>query len=224
VYSLCAAGMVMISIFFSHAVTVMAENAPLEREWCIVLDAGHGGVDGGAVSCTGKPESMINLEITIRLRDLLHLLGYETKMIRTSDTSVYTQGNTIAQKKISDLKERVRIVQDTQNAVLISIHQNTFTDSIYRGAQIFYNENKQSKILAEKIQESICVTINKGSNRKSKPSKGVYLMENADCIGILAECGFISNPEEEQKLNDPVYQNKLVCVISSAISLFLDCT
>ena len=96
-------------------------------------------------------ESSFNLEISLRLNDLFHLLGYETRMIRTTDTSVYTKGDTIAQKKASDLKERVRIVKDTENALLLSIHQNIFPEGKYSGAQVFYADTPGSEALAVRL-------------------------------------------------------------------------
>ena len=124
--------MLMCAYWGSRAVTVISETLPFEREHCVVIDPGHGGEDGGATSCTGRMESEYNLAISRRLDDLLHLLGYQTRMTRKSDVSIYTTGDTIARKKISDLKERVRIVNETSNALLVSIHQNQFGDSRYR--------------------------------------------------------------------------------------------
>lgn len=219
------AAMFLIGIISgSRAVTTMVESASIERSCTIVIDAGHGGVDGGAISCTGKPESAFNLEIAQKLKDLLHFLGFNTNMIRSSDTSVYTKGETIAQKKISDLRERVRIVNKTENALLLSIHQNSFSDSRYSGAQIFYGSEEGSEALAEQLQAALVATINPGSRRKCKKSDGIYLMEHIECPGILVECGFLSNPEEEAKLQNPVYQRKLCCVIASAVSTYLSNT
>lgn len=208
----------------SRAVTVIAENAPIQREDTIVIDAGHGGEDGGATSCTGIAESRYNLEIALRLNDLLHLLGHETVMIRTTDTSVYTKGGTIAQKKVSDLRERVRVVNDTEDALLVSIHQNNFPDSRYSGAQVFYASTEDSERLAKQMQTAFVSSLNPGSNRKSKKVSGVYLMEHIDCPGILVECGFLSNPEEEAKLRSGDYQKKICCVIASTLSVFLSNT
>lgn len=208
----------------NRAVTVMAESQPIERETCIVIDAGHGGIDGGATSCTGRLESAYNLEISMRLNDLFHLLGYDTRMIRTTDTSVYTKGETIAQQKVSDLKERVRIVNETDNALLLSIHQNNFSDGRYSGAQVFYAQTEGSEELAKLLQTALVESLNPGSNRKSKKSDGVYLMEHIDRTGVLVECGFLSNPEEEARLLDPVYQQKLCCVIAATVSSFLSNT
>lgn len=204
----------------SHAVTVMAQNEPITRSHVIVIDAGHGGEDGGATSCTGVLESQLNLQIALRLEKLMHLLGYETKMIRTSDISVYTEGNTIAAKKASDLRNRVKIVNQTENALLLSIHQNLFPDSRYSGAQVFYSKAEASKDLAQMLQSAFVATINPGSNRKSKPSTGVYLMEHIQNPGILVECGFLSNPEEEAKLRTEDYQKQICCVIAGTVAQY----
>lgn len=220
-YIMVAAFMLAAAQFGSRAVTVIAENAPVRRGHCIVIDPGHGGEDGGATSCSGRLESGYNLEISLRLRDLFHLLGYDTSMIRTSDTSIYTKGDTIAQKKMSDLKERVRIVNETPNALLLSIHQNQFSDPRYAGAQVFYPQTSGSNLLAKQMQEALVAALNPGSNRKSKPCKGVYVMEHVQCPGVLVECGFLSNPAEEAKLRDGDYQKKLCCVIAATVSRFL---
>ena len=183
-----------------------------------IIDAGHGGVDGGATSCTGVLESAINLEIALRLNELMQLLGYETVMIRITDTSIYTQGNTIAAQKLSDLKERVRIVNEQENGVLISIHQNTFSDSRYHGPQVFYGgEGGSSKELAHLLQTALTANLSPDSKRKCKKSSGVFLMEHIENPGVLIECGFLSNPREEAMLRDAVYQKKLCCVIASVM-------
>ncbi len=206
----------------SRAVTVMTESTPIFRNNCVVIDAGHGGVDGGATSCTGILESEINLQIALRLNDLFHLLGINTVMIRTTDESIYTRGETIAAKKVSDLKERVRIINETENAVLVSIHQNHFADSRYSGAQTFYAQTPGSKELAQHIQSTFKSTINPTSKRQIKKADGIYLMQHIDCTGILVECGFLSNVEEENLLRDPQYQNKLCICIATAVRHYLD--
>ncbi len=205
----------------SETVTTWNQQRAVERSHRIVVDAGHGGVDGGATSCTGVLESNLNLEIAIRLDDLFHFLGYDTVMIRRTDESIYTQGTTIAAKKVSDLKERVRIVNDTPGAVLISIHQNTFSDSRYRGAQVFYASGASSQNLARSVQRSLVEYLDPGTGRKSRPAKGVYLMEHIVCPGILIECGFLTNPEEEALLRNREYQQKLCAVIACATSSYL---
>ncbi len=211
-----------LAVSSSQAVTTLVAYQDNKSAACIIIDAGHGGEDGGATSCTGVLESKLNLEIAQRLNDLLHLLGRKTKMIRTTDTAIYTTGTTLSQKKVSDLKERVRIVNTTENAVLISIHQNTFSDSRYSGAQVFYSQHSDSKHLADLMQSSLVRSLNAGSSRGSKKAEGIYLMRNIEPVGVLVECGFLSNPQEEAKLREGNYQNNLACVIASALDSFLN--
>ncbi len=218
VFGLCF----VITAFGSRAATVMSESLPLEGRHCIIIDAGHGGVDGGTVSCTGILESSINLEIALRLNDLLNLLGYNTQMIRTTDISVYTEGETIAAKKVSDLKHRVNMINETENALLISIHQNHFTDSRYSGAQVFYSKTEGSEELAKMLQRTLHETVNPGSNRQSKKASGVYLMDHITCPGILIECGFLSNVRDEARLRTAEYQKQLCCVITATLSKYIN--
>lgn len=220
IYAVVLIGCLCIAHFGSGAVTVMVENAPIADRTCIVVDAGHGGIDGGATSCSGVLESQINLEIALRLNDLFHFLGYDTKMVRTTDTSIYIEGNTIAAQKVSDLKQRVKLVNETENALLVSIHQNTFPDGRYSGAQVFYAPDEASQTLAKELQSELISALNPGSKRRSKPSDGIYIMQNIDAPGVLIECGFLTNPEEEAKLRDEDYQKKMVCVIGACISRF----
>ena len=221
-------GILLMTLLAAHygnrMVTVLAESQSIEGRTTIVIDPGHGGVDGGATSCTGILESRFNLEIALRLNDLLRFLGHDTVMIRTADISVYTKGETIAAKKASDLKERVRIVNEQDNALLLSIHQNNFPDSRYAGAQVFYAHTPGSQILAKKLQTDLVKYLNPGSRRLEKKSNGVYLMEHIKCPGVLIECGFLSNPEEEANLRREDYQQKLCAVIASTVCEYLSNT
>lgn len=208
----------------SRAISVISENTPIPRKNCIIIDAGHGGEDGGAVSCTGLPESRYNLEIACRLNDLFHLIGHDTRMTRTEDISIYTKGESLSEKKISDLKERAKIVNSTENGILISIHQNNFSDSRYKGPQVFFSMNEQSRRLAKQMQSDLTACLCPGSKRMSKKSSGIYLMDHIKTTGILIECGFLSNPEEEANLRSASYQKKLCCAIVSSVSEFLSNT
>ena len=221
IYVFVAIGLLCTAFLGSKAVTIMAEKAPVTHRSKVIIDAGHGGVDGGATSCTGVLESNINLEIALKLDDLFHLLGVQTVMIRTGDYSVYTEGQTIAAKKISDLKERVRIAEETENATVISIHQNYYPEEKYSGAQVFFNNNPESKALAQALQSQFIATVNPGRNRRIKKADGVYFMEHITCPGVLVECGFLSNPAEEAKLRNHDYQNDLCCVIAATCSQYL---
>lgn len=222
VYALVLLGFLLTGFLGSRVVTVLSENATLKDRHCFIIDAGHGGVDGGAVSCTGIHESAVNLQIALKLDDLMHLLGMDTKMIRTEDISVYTHGETIAAKKTSDLKERVRIVNETANAILLSIHQNHYSDSYYSGAQTFYPSTPGSEELARALQAEFVKTVNPGSNRQSKKAEGLYIMKHIEKTGVLIECGFLSNREEEYKLRSQQYQKDLCCVIAAVCSRYLN--
>ena len=215
IYALVISGFVVVAAVGNHVATTLSD-ATIRESWCtIIIDPGHGGEDGGATSCSGILESKFNLDIALRLNDMLHLLGYNTLMIRDTDRSVYTQGETIAQKKVSDLRERVRIINETDNAIVVSIHQNIFPDGKYWGSQVFYANTEGSKSLAIKMQSQLQISLMPNNNRKSKQAKGVYLMEHIQCTGILVECGFLSNPEEEKKLRTDQYQKELSAVIAS---------
>ncbi len=202
----------------SNAVTAMIERSPIKNRTCIAIDAGHGGIDGGAVSVSGVPESQINLQIAERLNDLLHLLGYQTFMLRTEDTSLHTEGTTISAQKISDLKQRVKMASDCDAALLISIHQNTFSDKRYRGAQVFHRSDEVSTSLSEHMQSNLIRILNPDSNRKPKNAKGIYLMERISCPAILIECGFLTNVQEEAQLRTSIYQKHLCGVIAATVS------
>ena len=214
----CILSLFTIGAGVSLFVTTLSDSNITNQQITVVIDAGHGGEDGGTTSCTGMLESYLNLEIAKRLNDLMHLLGVRTVMVRESDISVYKTGNSLSEKKISDLKQRILLIQDTPNPVLISLHQNYYPDSRYYGAQVFYATSKGSKELAGFIQNSF-KTLN--SNRNITQGSGIYLMEKISCPGILVECGFLSNPEEEAKIRDPEYQKQICCAIVSGYRQYL---
>ena len=186
-----------------RAVLVIQAQLPVRRAHTLIVDPGHGGEDGGATSCTGRLESGYNLEIALRLEDMLHFLGFRTEMIRRTDTAIYRKGETIAQKKV--------------DGVLLSIHQNYFSQAQYSGAQVFYGTAEGSRELAETVQAALVSTLNPGSHRRAKAAKGIYLMEKSQKCAILVECGFLSNAEEEAKLASSDYQKALAAVIAAAV-------
>ncbi len=185
----------------------------------LVLDPGHGGEDGGAVAADGTVESGINLAIALKLEQAARLLGVRCVMTRREDVSIHApDARTLRQKKVSDLKNRVALCNGTENAVLLSIHQNSLPQSPrVRGAQVFYNGQPGSEALAQAIQQALNATVNGDSPRAAKRlDSGVYLMEHTRCPGVLVECGFLSNPGETEQLREPDYQRRLAAVILSA--------
>ena len=200
--------------------TQVGSTAQQQLRPTIIIDPGHGGMDGGTTSSSGTGESTINLEISLRLNDLLGLMGYDTMMTRTEDVSLNTEGNTVREKKSSDLKNRVKIVNAQNNAILVSIHQNHFPQSQYSGPQVFYAPG--SELLAEQMQTGLNAALAPRSNRVCKKADGVYLMEHIDKTGILVECGFLSNPTEEAKLKQADYQKQLCCVIGTVMANYIE--
>lgn len=219
-YATVCAAVLLTAAMLSRLGTAIAVSSERELPPIVVIDAGHGGEDGGAVSVSGIRESGINLEIALRLNDLLRFLGAQTRMIRTEDISVYTEGETIAAKKVSDIKNRVSFVQNTPNAVLLSIHQNQFSEEKYRGAQVFYA--KGSEDLASCLQDALIAQVDPNNHRVCKSAKDVYLMEHVTCPAVLIECGFLSNYAEEQLLRDPSYQKKLAAAVACSLLTYLE--
>ena len=184
----------------------------------LVLDAGHGGEDGGAVSLTGVPESQINLAIVQKLDLLLGLCGQSPVVLRQEDVSLHDpSADTLREKKASDLKNRVAMVEGTENGVLLSIHQNMFTDAKYHGAQVFYAPTQGSQEFAVFTQEVLRQAVDQANERQAKPIPDtVYLMNHITRPAILVECGFLSNPEEEGKLRSEGYQLQLAAALTGA--------
>jgi len=194
------------------------EPSEAGRAGPLVLDAGHGGEDGGAVSLTGVPESQINLAIVLKLRDVLGLYGVDPVLLRETDVSLHDSGaKTLREKKRSDLKNRVAAIEDIKGGTLLSIHQNTYPGSRYRGTHVFYAPTEGSKSLAEHIQNSIKTALQPSNERAVKQIPDtVYIMNHITCPAVLVECGFLTNPEEEALLRNEDYQRKLAAVIAGA--------
>lgn len=184
----------------------------------LVIDAGHGGEDGGAVSSAGTVESQINLAIALRLDAIMGLYGVNTVMLRSEDISLHdADADTLRDKKTSDLHNRVNMIESIENATLISIHQNKFNSSKYHGAQVFYANGELSVDFAQLTQEYLRLSLDPENNRKaSKIPVSVYLMNHITCRAILVECGFLSNPKEDALLQSETYQTKIAATLAGA--------
>ncbi len=188
---------------------------------CVVIDPGHGGMDGGAVSDSGILEKDINLQISKRLYALLQTLGISCKMTRSEDISL--DGGVSKQKKLHDLKNRVQFARNCDGCVFLSIHQNKFPQKKYSGLQVYYSKNDPySKIFADTIQSAVKENLQKDNERQTKKATtAIYLLDNLHCPAVLAECGFLSNDDEAQRLNDSTYQKQLTLVLGYAVTQFL---
>lgn len=190
----------------------------LDERPTLILDAGHGGEDGGASTASGKKESDINLAIVLKTRALMAFLGVEPQLTRDRDLSLHSDGaETIRQKKVSDLKNRVAMVESTPNALLLSVHQNHFTDPRYSGTQVFFNRGDDNRQWGESAQEIFRQVLAPDNDRKAKPMPdGIYLFDHVSCPAILVECGFLSNGEEAALLCTDAYQRKVALALTGA--------
>lgn len=207
---------ILLTFFFMFKAYKVIDSKVMGKSYnpnyTIIIDAGHGGEDGGAVGKDGTLEKDINLSISKKLQQFLLNSGFNVKMIRDSDISIYDEGLThIKEKKVSDLKNRLNIVNQNENNLLISIHQNKFPENKYNGAQVFYSQNNpKSKELAENIKKSITGFLQPNNTREIKSAtKDIYLLHNCKNVAVLVECGFLSNESELQKLNNEDYQSKI---------------
>ncbi len=189
----------------------------------LVLDAGHGGEDGVAVSAAGDKESDINLAIVLRLEQLMGLYGVPVVLTRSDDRSIHDQSaETLREKKVSDLKNRLALVEGLENGLLLSVHQNSYTDPRYSGAQVFYASTAGSQLWAEQTQELLCQGLDPANDRVAKEIPDtVYLMDHVTCPAILVECGFMSNGEEVSLLLTSGYQTKIATALAAACVRYL---
>ena len=214
---LCLALILLVIALPAFPRPVRPTLGQFSTEPVFILDAGHGGEDGGATAADGTKESEINLQIVLRLEALSALCGQKTYLIRREDRSVHDADcKTVAEKKRSDLRNRVAMVNSLPGTLLLSIHQNHFPEGKYSGAQTFYAA-AGGKELAEQIQTSLQTAVDRRNHRKCKPADGVYLMKKIRSPGVLVECGFLSNTKEAALLRQPDYQKKLAAAILAPI-------
>lgn len=182
------------------------------EEKVILIDPGHGGFDGGAKSKNGTIEKDLNLQISLKLKEVLEAKGYKVYLTRENDEALGNSGSTIKEKKREDLKKRRNMKKEVNCDVFVSIHQNMFSQEKCYGAQVWHASNEISKKLADNIQESVKEIVKDNNKRVSKPAGDAYLILRDDYKGasVLVECGFLSNMEEEKRLQTEEHQNLLV--------------
>lgn len=217
----CVGVICYAAIKIDTAVTVDSIVTP--EKPIIVLDAGHGGIDGGCSTADGKTEKVINLNILLSVRDMGRLFGYDVEATREKDTSIHDNGVTgIRNQKISDMENRLEIFNKHPNAVCVSIHQNTFSDPVYNGAQMFYSDkNPASEELASIMQRKFVDNLQPNNQRETKLcGNELYLCYFCSNPSVMIECGFLSNPEDAAKLTDKSYQQKVAFTVFSGITEF----
>ncbi len=187
----------------------------------VILDAGHGGFDGGAVASDGTVEKDINLKITLSLSNFLKAAGYDVILTRETDVSTDdVETDKITTRKKSDLKNRLELMRDYPDAVFVSIHLNKFTTSAANGSQVFYSgTNEKSHILGDAIQKNIISLLQPDNTRvNKKATSSTYILYNATLPAVLVECGFLSNSAELKLLKEEEYQNKMAFCIFCGIT------
>ncbi len=213
----------IINVYSNLCKTASLGAVPADSKVTFVIDPGHGGEDGGAVA-NGVTEKDINLSIALCLTDILRSNGYDVVLTRAEDQSIETEGDTLRRRKVSDMKNRLSVYNSSPDNVVISIHQNKFTQDQYNGTQVFYSENNsESKTLADEIKNSVISALQPDNTRESKPAgKNIYLLYNSNVPSVIVECGFISNREDAEKLKDEYYQKQMAwCIYRGAIDFLM---
>lgn len=202
-----------------NSVNVSANNTLFTYD-TVIIDPGHGGIDGGAVGEGGILEKDINLSISHALNSLLSLTNTSTVMTRTTDELLVDEDNATASKKTQDLTQRVGFTELYENPLFISIHQNKFPVSRYSGLQVYYSKNNpESKTVAENIQKTTKLLLQNDNKREvKKAGTNIYVLKKIECPAVLVECGFLSNPQEARLLCDNSYQQKIAICIFSALA------
>lgn len=213
---LCCLAFLLLSYISYDKIDKMASALAGERIPTIVLDPGHGGEDGGTSGNSAVLEKDINLAVALKVQGLLEASGYHVVMTRTEDISIGDETlDTVRGRKVSDLHNRMKIIEEQGDCVFLSIHQNYFEQSQYDGAQMFYStKNPASKELAESIKSRVVTLLQPENKRETKPAtSSIYLLWNVKVPAVLVECGFLSNPAEAAKLKDPSYQQQMAFAV-----------
>lgn len=224
IFSVIIISFCLFLIYYTAENSIIASgdggNFSFEREITVIVDAGHGGIDGGAVAADGTLEKDINLSIAMYLNSYLSAFGIKTKLTRSEDISIHSpRAETTREKKVSDIHNRMKIMDDTDNCIFLSVHQNSYTDPKYSGTQVFYSPNSTiSAEIADCIQNSVKNNLQNDNERRIKKStKDIYLLYNAKKPAVLVECGFMTNKNELELLKTEEYQRKMAFLIATGI-------
>lgn len=215
----------IIGIFGFVKSEVLPASTTAQYGKTVIIDAGHGGFDGGASAADGTIEKDINLSIAQKVATMLKINGYNVIMTRTKDTGTEdNESDAIAKRKKSDLNNRLQIMKNNPDAIYVSIHLNKFTTSAANGAQVFYTKNyKEASVLANHVQTNIVKLLQPDNTRVVKQgTDSTFLLKNAAVPAIIVECGFLSNKAELEKLKSDDYQSQMAFAICGGIINFFE--
>lgn len=203
----------------TSAVYVTGRQVEKQKD-CIVVDVGHGGFDSGKIGVNGVLEKDINLQIALKLKKTLEDAGMTVVMTREDDKGLYDES--ASNKKAQDLQRRCDLINEQKPLMTISIHQNSYTSPEIKGAQVFYyTTSSESQKLAEILQKTLIEQVDTENHREAKANDSYYLLKRTDSVIVIVECGFLSNPQEAEKLSDEDYQQKMVNAICTGINRYL---
>lgn len=224
-FTACMAGaFVMLAVCARMTDSALPASADISDRPVIVLDAGHGGLDSGAVGKNGVLEKDVNLSVVKHLQKLLELSGFRTVLTRSEDISIYDAGvEGIRNQKLSDMDNRLEIIQSYPDSIFLCIHQNNYTDPQYFGGQMFYNNNNPDNRTLAQIMQNRFAQLQPGNDREIKlTGDELFLLKSNKNPSLMIECGFLSNPEEEAKLGTEEYRQQLAFTIYGGVLEYMD--
>ena len=204
-----------------HAARASAETGEKKQDnRTVVVDPGHGGKDPGMTGAGGLEEKGINLEISLKLRDILEKQGFNVVLTRDTDRGLYDED--ASGKKLQDLQRRTELIRKAEPLLTVSIHQNSYSDPDVKGPQVFYFQGSdEGKSLAEAVQKSLNEKLEITDPRSVKGNSSYYLLKKSPAVTVIAECGFLTNPSEAEKLQDEAYQYKVAEALAEGIEAYL---
>lgn len=204
-----------------HAARASAETGEKKQDnRTVVVDPGHGGKDPGMTGAGGLEEKGINLEISLKLRDILEKQGFNVVLTRDTDRGLYDED--ASGKKLQDLQRRTELIRKAEPLLTVSIHQNSYSDPDVKGPQVFYFQGSdEGKSLAEAVQKSLNEKLEITDPRSVKGNSSYYLLKKSPSVTVIAECGFLTNPSEVEKLQDEAYQYKVAEALAEGIEAYL---
>lgn len=217
---------VLLAVCARVTENALPTSAGASEKPVIVIDAGHGGLDSGAVGISGVLEKDVNLSIVLALKDMFEMSGFKVVLTRSEDISIYSPGvEGIRNQKLSDMDNRLKIIQNYPDSIFLCVHQNNYTDPQYFGGQMFYNNNNPNNRTLATIMQKRFAALRPGNDREIKLSGNeLFLLKSNPNPSLMIECGFLSNPEEEQLLSTWEFQQKVAFTIYGGVLEFIDAT